>query len=121
MNVYGVTNSMGETLSKIEIDEMLQDLGISEAAIKDGSSSAIEKDAEVNKIDLRELTDLAKKEGSSELTGADPKEDFKKELASLGVPADVVAQGKPAVDAYAAKNGVKLPKTPSGARFRFVA
>jgi len=121
MNVYGVTNAMGETLSKLEIDEMLQDLGISEEAIKDGTSSAIEQDAELNKIDLKQLTYLAQEIGASELTGTDPQKDFNKELATLGVPADVIYQGKSAVDAYAAKNGIKLPAAPSGAGFRFVA
>jgi len=121
MNVYGVTNAMGSTLTKTEIDDILKDLGISEEAIKDGSSSAIEKDAETNKIDLTQLTYLAKEQGASELNGADPKEDFEKELTSLGVPTDVIFQGKSAVEAYAATNGIQLPTPPAGASFRYVA
>lgn len=41
-----------------------------------------------------------------------PKEDIKQKLVSLGIPEEIVAQGKEAVKAYAEQNGISLPEPP---------
>lgn len=122
MNIYGVTNAEGQTLSRWDINDILEEMGISEEAIKDGSSTAIEKDAAKNKIDLDQLTYLAKQEGATEVKGADDKnkEAFETELANLGIPAETIAKGKDAVMAYASQNGIELPKPPSGTQMNFI-
>lgn len=111
MDVYNITNASGETLSKWDIDKMLEDIGISDDAIETGTEDAIEADAEKNHIDLTQLTDMAKAQGGNEVNGSadTAKTDYDNQLKALGVPADVVAKGPEAVQAYAAKNGITLP------------
>ena len=43
--------------------------------------------------------------------GAPPAE-FKQQLISAGIPEDVIAQGKQAVEVYAQENGITLPPPP---------
>lgn len=121
MNIFGVTNAAGQTLSRWDINDILEEIGISEDAIKDGSSTAIEKDANKNKIDLTQLTILAKQQGT-ELNGTDDKakEEFDTRLKNLGIPDNIVEKGKEAVDAYAAEHNIKLPDPPSGTQMNFV-
>lgn len=111
MDVYNVTNASGETLSKWDVNIMLEDLGISDEAIEEGTEDAIEADAEKNHIDLTQLTDMAKAQGDNDVSGSadTAKTDYDNQLKALGVPADVVSKGPAAVQAYAEKNGINLP------------
>lgn len=118
MNVYAVTDANGDSLSKSEIDNLLKEIGISAEAIEDGSSDAIEQDAEKNDINLNQLTSLASKQGT-EVNGATEKakDEFESELKALGIPLQTIDEGKEAVEAYAKTNGITLPQPPSGAQF----
>jgi len=118
MNVYALTDANGEILSKLEIDELLKEIGISDEAIEEGTEDAIEKDAQTNDINLNRLTALASKQGN-EVSGAaeKAKDDFESELKSLGIPLQKISEGKEAVEAYAKANGIKLPEPPNGALF----
>lgn len=111
MDVYSVTNASGETLSKWDVNEMLEELGISDEAIQEGTEDAIEQDADKNHIDLTQLTDMAKAQGGNDVNGSadTAKSDYDSQLKSLGVPADVVAKGPEAVQTYAVKHGITLP------------
>lgn len=116
MNIYGITDAQGQVLSILDINEMLKDLGISEDAINKGTD-AIEQEAQADGIkDLeKSLKDMvAAKDPTVKGSGDKIKGDFEKELEALGVPKEVVQQGKEAVEAYAAQNNIKLPKPPSG-------
>lgn len=112
MNVYSVTNANGELLSKLEVNELLKEMGISDDAIKTGTEEAIEEYAKSNNVDLTQLTDLALKEGATVSGSADKsKEDYANSLELLGIPADVVSKGDDAVQAYATQNGIILPRS----------
>lgn len=113
MNIYNITDASGDILSKYDINEMLEDIGISKEAIEEGTSEAIEADAEKNHIDLTKLLDIANKHGCSEVNGSSDtaKADYENQLKTLGIPADVIAKGNDAIQAYAAKNGIKLPSS----------
>lgn len=119
MDIYALTNAKGEAISKGEIDDLLEDIGISDDAIKKGTTDAIEEDAEKNNIDLNQLTKLAK-EKDADISGAadKAKEDYKRTLQTLGIPADIIAQGQPAVQAYAAQHNIRVPET-SGSNINF--
>lgn len=119
MDIYSLTNAKGETLSKDEVNELLGDIGISDDAINAGISSAIEENADENNIDLNQLTDLAKNKGTDIKGAADKsKEDYNRTLQTLGIPADIIAQGQPAVQAYAAQNNIRIPES-TGATLNF--
>lgn len=121
MDIYALTNAKGETLSKDEVNDLLGDIGISDDAIKAGTDSAIEEDADENKINLDQLTDLAKAKGADIKGAADKsKEDYNRNLQTLGIPADIIAKGQPAIQAYAAQNNIRLPEsTGSTLNFKF--
>lgn len=121
MNVYSVTNAAGHRLSRYEVNDLLEELGISDKAIEKGTESAIEADAKKNKVDLTKLTLLAKKEGA-ELNGSagTTKEDFKAKLESLGIPEKTIKEGKEAVKAYALQHNIELPKPPNGAHMNAI-
>lgn len=118
MNVYALTDANGDILSKLEINDLLKELGISDKAIEEGTEDAIEKDAKKNDINLNQLTDLASKQGN-EVNGAaeKAKDDFESELKALGIPLQTIDEGKEAVEAYSQANGIKLPQPPTGAQF----
>lgn len=115
MDIYGVTNATGHRLSRYEVNDLLEELGISDKAIENGTESAIEADAKKNKIDLTKLQLLALKEGA-ELNGsaATAKEDFEAKLQTLGIPQEIIKQGKEAVESYAMQHNIELPKPPNG-------
>lgn len=117
MNIYALTDAQGNTLSTFEINDMLKDLGISADAINKGED-AIEQEAKQDGINNLEksLQDMvASKDTTVKGAGDKVKTDFEQELEALGVPKEVVAKGKEAVEAYAAQNNITLPKPPSGA------
>ena len=121
MNIFGVTNAEGQTLSRWDINDILEEMGISEEAIKDGSSAAIENDATKNKIDLTQLSFLAKQHGS-ELNGTDgkAKEEFDTRLKNLGIPDKIIQQGQKAISAYAGQHKIILPEPPSGSNMNLM-
>lgn len=123
MNVYAITDTQGNALSALDINDMLKDLGISEEAINKGED-AIEQEAKQDGIkDLEKSLKsmVADKDPTVKGAGDKAKNDFDQELETLGVPKEVVQQGKKAVEAYAAKNGIKLPKPPSGTEFNLLS
>lgn len=113
MNIYNITDASGDILSKYDINEMLEDLGISKEAIDEDTSEAIEADAEKNHIDLTKLINMASEHGNNEVSGSadTAKVDYENQLATLGIPVDVIAKGNDAIQAYALKNGIKLPSS----------
>lgn len=124
MDFYGVTNADGKMLSKDDINEMLEEIGISSDAIEDGSDSAIETDAQkLGIVNLDEqLTNLARGDGGKEIKGAGDtaKQDYETQLQTLGIPSDILIKGPNEVQAYAAQNNIRLPQA-SGAQFNIVS
>lgn len=120
MNVYSITDGSGQMLSKLEVDELLHELGISDDAITEGTDDAIEKDAAKNKIDLTQLNNMAKEEYGDKVNGSadSAKQDFQSQLKALGIPDSVIIQGNKAVQAYAVQNGITLPSK-SGTSLNF--
>lgn len=115
MDIYSITNASGEMLSKIEVEELLKEMGISEDAILEGTTEAIEEDAQnqgITNFD-EQLADMAKQIGAKELNGSadKSKENYKAQLIALGIPSDIIDKGESAIKAYAAKNGIKLPNS----------
>jgi len=111
MDIYSITNSEGEKLSKTEINDMLQDLGISDDAIKQGTSDAVEEDAEkqgITNLDAQ-VEAKVKKDGISGASDS-AKKDYESELKADGVPDDVIKKGSAAVQEYAQQNAINLPK-----------
>lgn len=116
MNIYALTDAQGNALSTLDINDMLKDLGISEEAINKGED-AIEQEAKQDGIkDIeKSLKDMvAAKDPTVKGAGDKVKVDFDQELETLGIPKEVVQQGKEAVEAFAAQNNITLPKPPSG-------
>lgn len=111
MNVYSITDASGEALSTLEVNELLEEIGISSDAIKDGTEAAIEKDAESHHIDLTLLPELAKKEFKGNVGGSadSSKQDYQTQLQALGIPDAIIAKGNDAIQDYASKNGIILP------------
>lgn len=112
MDVYSVTNAFGEILNKNEVEELLKEIGISSDAITEGTSEAIEADAQDQGIINFEerLTNMAKKTGLTVNGAADKSaEDYQSQLISLGIPNSVIEQGENAIREYASKQGIKLP------------
>ncbi|MFA7658097.1 MAG: hypothetical protein WCY19_01540 [Candidatus Gastranaerophilaceae bacterium] len=116
-SIYAITNAEGQTLDKWDVNQKLKDLGIPEDIINQGED-AIEKYAQENAIDLTSLQVKQTDETSQTqpINGASDKvkEDFEAQLTNLGIPTDVIKEGKEAVEAYAAQNGITLPQPPSG-------
>ena len=70
---------------------------------------ATEKGIDISTVkkQIIELSQNSSKEVSN------PNKDFENQLLLFGIPKDVIAQGKDAVTAYAAKNNIKLPTPPN--------
>lgn len=115
MDIYSVTNSANEMLSKYDIDDMLKALGIPDETIDEGAD-AIEEYAQQNSINLGKLNEMVKETDSDTINGSADKvkEDFNFELEMTGIPSDVIQEGQDTVEAYALKNGIMLPPPPSG-------
>lgn len=111
MNVYSITDASGDALSTLEVNELLEEIGISSAAIQDGSEAVIEKEANTKHIDLAQLTDLAKKEFKGNIRGSadTAKQDYQAQLKALGIPDSVIVKGNTAIQDYAFQNGIVLP------------
>lgn len=111
MNIYGITDATGQMLSKLEVDELLHELGISDDAITEGTDEAIQSDAAKNKIDLTQLSYMAKEEYSNKVNGSadSAKQDFQNQLKALGIPESIIIQGSTAIQTYATQKGIKLP------------
>lgn len=122
MDFYGVTNAEGQTLSKIDINEMLQEIGISSEAIEAGTDDAILADAQQHGItNLDEQLMALAKEGKEVKGSSDTaKQDYETQLKALGIPSDVVTKGQDAIQAFAAQNNIKLPPA-SGSQFNIVS
>ena len=120
MDIYNVTNASGQTLSRLEVEELLQELGISDDAIRDGTSDAIEADAQKQNITNfdKKLTELAAKGGEVKGSSDTAKEDYNTQLIALGIPDAIIAKGSDAVKTYADANGIKLPLS-SGTSLNF--
>lgn len=123
MNIYALTDAQGNALSAVEINDMLKNLGISAGAIEQGEA-AIEQEAQQDGIkDLeKSLQDMvAAKDPKVKGSGDKVKGDFEQKLESLGIPKEIIQQGKEAVEAYAAQNNITLPKPPSGAELNLLS
>ena len=122
MNIYGVTGANGYALSRWEVNELLEEMGIDDDTIDKGST-AIEKEAKEKKIDLTLLPELAKTQGANGVNGSvdKNKEGFEAELTKLGIPDATIAKGREAVIAYAAQNNIELPKPPQGAQLNLIS
>lgn len=123
MNIYALTDAQGNSLSIVDINDMLKDLGISEDAIKKGEA-AIEQEAQQDGIkDIEQsLKDMvAAKDATIKGSGDNAKEDFEFKLEAFGVPKEVVMQGKEAVESYAAQHNITLPKAPSGTELNLLS
>ncbi len=122
MNIYAITNAEGCTMSEYDINKELEEAGIPDDVINQGSS-AIEAYASENKITLPTSEEMKQEAPTKELKGSagSIKGDFEAKLVALGVPQEVVAQGKDAVQAYATKNNIQLPQPPSGAKLNLAA
>jgi hypothetical protein len=108
-NVYELRNASGNTLNYWTVVGMLKDSGISGEAISKGTS-AVEKDAERKGVNLNQFTFIALQQGKvEEKTNGNKQKGRDMDLAALGIPMEVVAQGEQAVQAYAAQNGITLP------------
>ena len=117
MSIYSITNEAGQSLDKYDVDDKLKELGIPEDIIAKGESAINDYAFEQN-IDLTSLQpDLTDKDASSTIngTGDKIKSDFEVQLKVLGIPTDIIEQGKEAVKMYAASKGIILPNPPSGA------
>jgi len=113
MDIYGITNELGESLSRTELIEKLRDMGISDEAINSGDSNAIMQDAESKGISSANLQ--AELEPKIVGAGDSVQADYQASLKAKGIPDGVISQGKDAVQAYAAQYGVPLPQSPAGA------
>ena len=111
MDIYNITNASGQTLSRLEVEELLKELGISDDAIKEGTSNAIEEDAQKQNITNLDgkLTELAAKGGEVQGSSDTAKEDYNTQLKTLGIPDSIIEKGNDAVKTYADKNGITLP------------
>jgi len=120
--IYSITNADGEAYSSFDVNEKLETAGIPEDVIKQGST-AIEKYASENKITLPKSDEKKSDAPKFNFVGSagSAKGDFETKLVALGVPQDVVSQGKDAVKAYAAQNNIQLPQPPSGAKLNLAA
>lgn len=112
-DVYAITNANGEFLDKYEINQELEDAGIPADVIAKGDVE-IQKYASEHHIDLDALQPEVKHPEQKEVTGGDKhnKKDFEAKLEALGIPQDVIEQGREAVKAYAEKNNIQLPDHP---------
>lgn len=118
MSIYAITNAEGQTLDKWDINKKLEDMGIPDDVIEQGET-AIENYAQDNNIDLSQLqVKLEKQTSQPPLSGAADKNkaEFEAKLEALGIPKEIIDQGKEAVEAFAAQNGIKLPPPPSGSQ-----
>lgn len=116
MDIYALTDAAGNVLDRNQINDLLEEIGISQTVIDEGSSEAVEEYATKNKIDLTQLPEMAKKETDNKVSGSagQAKGDYEAQLKALGIPDDVVKQGNDAVVAYAEQNGIQLPKNTVG-------
>ena len=114
MDIYAITNELGESLSRSEIVEKLADMGISDEAIRSGDSNAIMEDAASKGIGSQALQDAL--EPTINGSGDNIQADYQSELKSKGLPENVIAQGQSAMQAFAMQNGIELPPPPSGAK-----
>jgi len=114
MEIYAITNAAGESLDEYDVNKKLEDIGIPDDVIKQGES-AIEDYAFDNNINLDTLQPEKTEQKSKQLKGSNDnvKQDYEKELQSLGVPDKIIAQGAEAITAYADANGISLPKAPT--------
>lgn len=113
MDIYAITGASGESLNEYDINKRLENIGIPDEIIKQGES-AIEDYAFNNDINLETIQPEKTAQKSKPLKGsnANVKQDYEKELLSLGVPKKIVAEGTDAIAEYADKNGISLPKPP---------
>jgi len=114
MEIYAITNASGEKLDEYDINKKLEDMGIPDDVIQEGES-AIDDYAFQNNINLDSLQPEKTDKKPKELKGSNNnvKQDYEKELQSLGVPDKIIAQGAEEIAAYADSNRISLPKAPT--------
>lgn len=125
MNIYGISNSLGQTVSKYDVNKKLRDAGIPEDIIQKGQS-AIEQYAYEHHINLPSSEELKKAEDDNKPVGLKEKDpnkgNFEFELVSRGIPLSEVKQGKEAVEKYASSRNIQLPPQQQlGSRLSLVA
>lgn len=111
MDIYAITNASGDTLDEYDVNQKLKDLGIPDDVIEKGETD-IEDYAYYNNINL---DNLQTKQNNKEIKGSNDKikQDYQKELETLGIPTTVIQKGSEAVTAYADKKHISLPKQPT--------
>lgn len=91
-------------------------LGIPANIVAQGQS-AIEKYAQEHGITLPSKQQTKQTQqpmfGQINQSGNQQKEDIETKLKALGIPSDIIAQGKTAVENYAAQNNITLPTPPA--------
>lgn len=122
-NIYAITNADGDYLDKYDVNKELEDAGVPADVIAKGEA-AIESYASEHHIDLDALQPEVKKPEHKEVSGGDKhnKKDFETKLEELGIPKDVIEEGKEAVKAYAQKHNIQLPAhSKHGSKLNFVS
>lgn len=115
--VNGISSgSSGYYQQQQDYTSLLKDAGIPSDVISKGTSS-IEEYAKENNITLPKKqttqSNQTKQQGSIFKENANSEApDITSELLSLGIPADIIAQGQSAVSQYAEENGLSLPEPP---------
>lgn len=119
--VQGISSNTSSSYSiQQNYNSMLESAGIPSDVISQGQS-AIEEYAKQNNITLPSVqqqqnsqkTQMQQGSIFNNKTGntAQPP-DMTDELISLGLPAEIIAQGQSAVEKYAEENGISLPTPP---------
>ncbi len=106
--VFGENGNKMEKPSLEEITKEFESLGIPAEVVEQGPQ-AVKEYAEANGIDIPQGPSKDEAKGV-EGEPKEPPAEMKQELEALGVPADVISQGKEAVMQYAQENGITLPK-----------
>ena len=119
--VQGISSNTSSSYSiQQNYNSMLESAGIPSDVISQGQS-AIEEYAKQNNITLPSVQQQQNSQKTQMQQGsifnnkngnmAQPP-DMTDELISLGLPAEIIAQGQSAVEKYAEENGISLPTPP---------
>lgn len=124
MNIYAISNSQGQAYSTLDVNKKLEDAGIPDEVIQKGDDAvqayAYEHHITLPTSDEQQKTEQPKTVGLKK--GGDHKAEMEAKLEALGIPKETIAQGKEAVQQYAAANNIELPAPPArGAHLNLVA
>lgn len=111
MNVFSISNSQGQNYDKYDVKKKLEDSGIPENVIAQGET-AVENYASAHGITLPTSDQQKPKTVPNKVNGSmgKNKEEFEAKLEALGIPPEIIKQGKDAVKQYAAQHNIQLPE-----------